>query len=517
MTASRRKRARTGRRLARGGSRVRRLARTSRLGGLIRVATRFARVTGLGRLPDPETRPAWLDRLPGNRFALAALVCLALLALYGVASLSRPGVPTPSSAVRVPIRAATVVCPDTGGARLSAVTPPGPVSVGGVRATRPGSGTPLPVPLSVPGTSWFTKVTKNAGPMTVDGDGALAAGLTVEQTTSGGGLAGTRCPEPETDMWFAGPGPADAKDVAVSLTNVDPQPATVDIDGLGGDGSIETGQGQTSVAGRTTKVIHIGAGPEGLGDGATGEKLLALHVRAIDGRLAAAVHVQRKKGAEWLPATAPGTDLVIPGVPPGSGARKLLVAVPGNDVATVKVQAISSEGTSAAAGDGGLQATALTVTSLKLGIGGNAAGIRLTSDRPIVAALVADQGDDFAATAAAPALGHGGLVADDRAKTTLMFTAPGRPAAVRVTQLMAQGPTGTTQDVRVPAGRTVAVEMPPPAGADGSGIAIVPRPGSGPVYAARLLTIAHKGITLMPIPPARLSAYLPPVVDRTRP
>ena len=61
------------------------------------------------------------------------------------------------------------------------------------------------------------------------------------------------------------------------------------------------------------------------------------------------------------------------------------------------------------------------------------------------------------------------------------------------------------------------VTMPPPAGGDGYGLAVTPRPGSGPVYAARLLKIKKQGFTLLPIEPARVTALLPPVADTPLP
>jgi hypothetical protein len=472
-------------------------------GGVARPAFAF-----VARLASPRTRPEWMNRVPGNRFAIAALVGLALLALYGVASFARPAVSAPVSAVRVPVVSATAVCPDPAGARVSAVTPPGSHATG--RAQVAGAA----VSLTTPGTAWSADAKKGAGPWTFAAYGSLAAGLTVEQTTGGRGLAGTRCPEPATDLWFVGPGPADADEVGLSLTNVDDHPVTVGVEGLSGDGSIETADGQdTTVGGHATRLIHVGRQPEGLGDMAAGVKIIALHVRAATGRIVAAVRVQRNKGADWLPATMPGTRLVVPGVPSGGGGRRLLLAVPGRDPATVGVQVMSPDGTFAPAGQRTIQAAGLTVTPFDLGLGGKPAGLRLISDRPVVAALVADQGDDFAVTAAVAGLGHGGLVADDRDRTTLLLTAPDQAAVVRVTQVMAQGPTGTTQDVNVPSGRTVEVAMPPPAGADGCGLTVVPRPGSGPVYAARFMKIKHQGITLLPIAPARTSALLPPVAD----
>jgi hypothetical protein len=460
------------------------------------------------RMSSAETRPAWLNRLPGNRFALAGMVALALLALYGVASFARPGAPAAARPVAVPLTAMTAVCPAPSEAQVSAVTPPGAHGTG--RAQVAGTN----VALTAPGTSLSTKAKKGTSAWTLGASGALAPGLTAEQTTSKGGLAGTRCPEPISDRWFVGPGPADADKVEISLTNVDGRPVGIYIEGLGEDGSIETPEGHdVTVAPHATQIVRVGRDPGGLGVIAAGVKLLALHVRAIPGRVVAAVRVQRGKGADWLPASTPSTHVVVPGVPSGKGLRRLLIAVPGRDEAAVSARVISPDGAFAPGGQHTLQAAALAVTGFDLGLGGKPAGISLVSRRPIVAALVAEQDDDFAVTAGVAGLGQGGLVADDREKTTLILTAPERAAVVHVTQITAQGPTGTSKDVKIPAGRTVEVTMPPPAGADDYGVTLVPRPGSGPVYAARQLKIKGQGITVLPIDPAHTSAFLPPVTD----
>jgi hypothetical protein len=471
-----------------------------------RAAARF-----LARLTHTETRPPWMNRLPGNRFALAGLVVLALVALYGVATVARPAASTSRHAVSVPVTSAYAACPDTHGARVSTVTPPGAKGPGQawVRGT--------PTVLNTPGVSSSTEVKKNAGPWPFAAWGSLAPGLTVEQTTSGGGLAGTRCPAPASDVWFAGPGPADAKDVSLYLTNVDDRPVNAVVAGLSTDGSIETPEGQdyVLVGPHSTRLVQVGVQVEGLGQAAAGTKVIALHVSVPNGRIAAAVRVQRKKGADWLPATTPATHLVVPGVPSGSGHRRLLVAVPGRDEASVTVQGISADGAFAPTGQHSLQAPPLAVTSFDLGLRGKPSAVRIVANRPVVAALVAEEGDDFAVTAAVGPLGATagriGIVADDRDRTRVILTAPGAAAAVRLTRVTPQGPAGTPQDVNVPAGRTVEVTMPPPDGKDGYGLLVQPRPGSGPVYAARLLTVKKQGLTVLPVGPARTLAELPRV------
>lgn len=469
---------------------------------------RSAVTTAAGRLASAESRHRWLERLPGNRFALAGLVALAMVALYGVASVARPAPPAPRRPAIAPITAATAVCPAQKGATISAATPPGARGPG--RMQMPGTQAP---PAS-PGRPWSTvvKKTPGAGMWTVRAAGSLAAGLTVEQTSDDHGLAGLRCPAPASDLWFVGPGPADAEDVELFLTNVDGGPVSADLDGLSANGAIENvgGEGIT-VPPYSSQVIRIGQDPL-LDPAAVNTKLIALHLQVGSGRLSAAVRVRRTKGADWLPATSPATRMLIPGVPPGKGRRRLLIAVPGNDQATVRIQAVSSDGTRI--GQDSILAAALAVTPFNLGLGGKPAGVRVISDRPVVAALVAEQGADFAVTSAVSPLAasaggvpSGGMVADTRDRTTLLLTAPDRPAVVRLTQLAAQV---TAQDVRVPAGRTVDVTLPRPPG--DRAVAIDPRPGSGPVYAARLLTI-NGGSTLLPVEPARVAVALPDVRD----
>jgi hypothetical protein len=467
------------------------------VGRVVRAAVRLVR-----RAVSEEARPEWVKRLPGNRFALAGLVVLAVLALYGVASFARPAAPTMPRPVTTPVTAASVVCPEPDGARIGALTPPGGRGAGSVRT--PGT----EVPLVWPGTAWSTEVKKASGAWTFGASGSLAAGLEIEQTKQDHGLAGLRCPSPSSDPWFVGPGPADSEDVDLFLTNVDDRPVSADLDALTPDGLIQNVGGQSvAVPAHASQVIHVSDDPT-----AASAKIIALHVHVGSGRLAAAVRVPRGKGVDWLPAGTPGTDLVVPGVPSGKGRRRLLIAVPGGDQANVRVKVMTPDGVSSPGGQDVIQTAPSSVTPIDLGLGGKPAGLRVISDRPVLAALVAEDGDDFAATAAAPALTvTGGLVADDRHSSTLLLTAPDRPAVVRLTQVGAQGPTGAPKDVRVPAGRTVEVAAPQ------SSLWIAPRPGSGPVYAGRYLKIKGAGSTLLPIEPARVSVALPRVRDALLP
>jgi hypothetical protein len=201
--------------------------------------------------------------------------------------------------------------------------------------------------------------------------------------------------------------------------------------------------------------------------------------------------------------------------------RRLLVAVPGDDDARVTVQAITANGAFAPQGQDTLDAPAETVSPLDLdhALAGKPAAVRLTSDRPITAGFIAQVSNDIAYGAGAVPLAAGGVrdaggvVADNRdGNSVVLLTAPDGPASVRISAVTGQGATVGPQDVKVAGGRTLEVRVGEPAGAaNGFGIMITPLPGSGPVYAARMLRIRSDMISVLPVVPAVTSVILPSV------
>ncbi|MBO0821792.1 MAG: hypothetical protein J2P26_13195, partial [Nocardiopsaceae bacterium] len=75
------------------------------------------------------------------------------------------------------------------------------------------------------------------------------------------------------------------------------------------------------------------------------------------------------------------------------------------------------------------------------------------------------------------------------------------------------------QALTIPSGRTAEVKVSPPQGASGPfAIVITPQPGSGPLYAARLVASGGAGLSgslrsLLPVPSAPSAVALPPVSD----
>lgn len=478
-------------------------------------------------------------RLLSLRYATAALVLVAVAALYGVASLSRPSADAGEKGTRAPVTSAVSVCPGHEGGRLSVQSSAVKGAPAGgrvdVAATRGGS--PL-ASVTTPGQRWNKDIGASEDSFTVRGTGPIAAGLEAEGTThwSGGpdrGLAGARCASPGTDMWFLGPGPIGADALDLYLTNVDSQPASVDLTALSGEGPLDTTDGRgTPVAPRTTKVVRLGKSPEGLGGIVGTAKDLALHVRTTSGRVAASLRARigEKKGIEWIPlAPAPAPSAIVPGVPGGPGKRRLLVGVPGEADARITVQVITQDGGFAPQGQDVLDAPAETVTSVDLDVAlsGKPAAVRLVSDRPIVAGFAAERGADVAYGAAAAPLGTpdgpgrvtSGVVADNRFDPSLALTAPRGAATVRVTPLGGQG-AGTPQEIKVPAGRTVETKLTAPPGGDkGFGVMITPAAGSSPVYAARTMATG-KGdgylFTVLPVVPVATTQWLPGADDSQR-
>jgi hypothetical protein len=197
-----------------------------------------------------------------------------------------------------------------------------------------------------------------------------------------------------------------------------------------------------------------------------------------------------------------------------------MVAVPGDTDARIKVQVITSAGAFAPQGQDILDAPAGTVTPVDLesALSGKAAAVRLVADHPILAGLAVSQGDDVAYGAATLPLGGGGsgaggAIADNRDVSSVLLTAPDGPATVNLMTLTAQGPAGNPYVAKVEGTRTLEVRLAAPAGGTGGfGVVVVPQPGSGPVYASRVLTM-DKLITIVPVVPAPTTVQLPPVAD----
>jgi hypothetical protein len=251
-------------------------------------------------------------------------------------------------------------------------------------------------------------------------------------------------------------------------------------------------------------------------------------VVAITGQLAAAVWEGGPGGGAWLPqANAPAKSLVIPGLTVASSAAKLFVVVPGSADAQLKVVAYTPAGAVTQFPATPVDASAGAATPVALNsLGASAAGLKLTSNEPVVAGVLVPGTGIGSFTTAVPPLTEQGVVAGNPAArgvtVGLLLTAPSAAARASISVISADGSVTTPagdQSVMVAAGRTLAVAVPRPSQVGRPfAIVITPRPGSGPLYAVRVVTSGTGGLSaplssLLPVASAMTSITLPPAQD----
>ena len=343
------------------------------------------------------------------------------------------------------------------------------------------------------------------GGTAVAATGPMAAGFEAEQSdTSGMGVVA--CTHPGSDMWFVGTGTDDgAPLVRLYLMNTGDLPASVNV-------AILTDAGlQSGLSAGITVAPHQFAA-ENIAPLVHGSVALALHVQTSSGQVAAAAWESGSSGGAWLPqAAGPATTLVIPGLTVASSAARLFVTVPGSTHARVKVVAFTAQGKFPQFGSVPVDAPASATSSFPLtSLGASAAGLQLTSTVPIVAGvLIPGQGIGSFTTAVAPVTEQGVVAGNPAARgltVGLVLTAPAAAARASIAVIGAgSGPAaaGGQQVTTVKAGHTLAVTVPRPPGRQPFAVVITPLAGSGPIYAARVVTTGAGGLS------ARLASLLP--------
>jgi hypothetical protein len=358
--------------------------------------------------------------------------------------------------------------------------------------------------------------------------GAMAQGLEAEQAGTSG-MSATACGNPGSDMWFVGTGQQEgAADIQLYLMNAGSLAASVDVT-IVTDSGVVQGSLATGITVPPRQFVEQSIAPFVHGSG-----VLALQVQTTSGQVAASVWEgpAHGSGGTWLPRTAaPSTRLVIPGLTAASGAARLFVVVPGNTDAHMKVTALTPQGNYLPFGPSAVDAPAAAASAFTLSsLGGAAAGIELSSNVPVTAAvLVPGNGIGAFTAATGPVVGQGivaGNPVGSGLTTGLLLSAPGDTVHARVTAI--QGTTGSgtsaqaataTQVVTVPAGHTIAVAIRPPRGTKTAfATVITPLAGSGPLYAARVVTDGGGGLSgtvasILPVPSAPTAVDLPQVRD----
>jgi hypothetical protein len=350
----------------------------------------------------------------------------------------------------------------------------------------------------------------------------MAQGLEVEQTGPDG-LVTARCEGPGTDFWFVGPGPQSVRDIQLYLMNVDAQPADVQVTAMT-DGGPLLASADTGIA-----VPAHGLVIQSLAKLLGKSRFMALQVSTSMGRIVAAVR-ETKRAAHpggWLPVTdAPAKRLVVPGLPGATGTRELYLAVPGVGNAQVKLTAVTPRGSYQPAGGSGISLPGGSAVGIPLpSLGGIPAALQISSDVPVTAAVMAPGGEAGAPgafTAAASPVLEQGVVARDPGSgigsTTLVLSAPGAAASVLVAEATSTAGFAAHPGrlVQLAAGHTVALRLHPPAGSArraAFAVLVIPQPGSGPVYAARVVSSGGAVRSILPVASSLIRISLPTVRD----
>lgn len=253
------------------------------------------------------------------------------------------------------------------------------------RAGTPGSTKTLPVPVR-------GEVVGLGSATVLEATGMAAAGAHASRAdSSAGALAVAGCVSPRARWWFVGAGAGLDHDSVLSLANVDPGPAVIDVRVLSSDGEVET---------VGTRGITLGPGESRdipLAEVAPQRDEIAVAVAASRGRVAAAVSDRvadgpaAPDGREWLPAAdVPSRVVRLAGVPAGSRDRTLLVGNPSELEALVDVEVSGPRGTFTPTGARTVSVppgSVVSVDAADLVTGEDATALRVRSQVPIVATL----------------------------------------------------------------------------------------------------------------------------------
>jgi Family of unknown function (DUF5719) len=428
------------------------------------------------------------------------------------AATTQPAKPERPAATATPTGTATATPTATATATPTSTATAKPT----VKAT-PAASAAQPVTVSAPGALAVgpAPAAAAAGGTAVAATGQMAEGFEAEQANASG-MGLVSCTHPSSDMWFVGTGAAaGAPDIRLYLMNTGDLPASADV-------SILTDSGLQQVLTSGITVAPHEFAVESIAPLVRGSLALALHIQTTSGQVAASVWEGNGASGAWLPqAAAPSTQLVIPGLTVASSAARLFVTVPGSADAQLKVVAFTAQGKFPQFGQSPVDVPAGATSSFALSsLGASPSGLALSSSVPVIAGVLVPGAGIGSFTAAAAPVTEQGVVAGNPAArgltVGLVLTAPATAARATITVIGSGTAAGAPQPVTVPAGRTLAVAVPRPAGSrQPFAIVVTPLAGSGPLYAARAVTSGTGGLSapvtsLLLVPSAPTTITLPP-------
>ena len=360
--------------------------------------------------------------------------------------------------------------------------------------------------------------------------GSFAAGLAADQTMRSGqgqtrGLAAAPCQRPIVDGWLLG-GPTTAGRITqVLLVNDDERAAQVDL-------LVTTTQGETAIPATAGIVVPaLSRTVVRLDRLAPGQALTAVHVVARVGRVVAAGLVQQSfglvpLGIGVLSVTQPSTRTVIPGIPGTVTTARLVLLAPEADT-DVSVSLLSADGSFVPAGLDAVSLERGKLTSLDLlpALGGESAGVLITSDSPVVAAVTVSVGkapdlSEMDVTSGTGVLSAPGVISalqGGNFRNSVSLAAPAGAASVTLDLYDGTSPAKawtTTVSLAPGSSKTVAI---PIASTRPDGMLVVTPSSGGSVYVTRRLEEnGTRGpmLAFAPVYPTRATTVVPPVAVR---
>lgn len=222
------------------------------------------------------------------------------------------------------------------------------------------------------------------------------------------GLSLTPCLQARSTHYFTGVMSNANVKSQLLLTNLDSSEANVNVTIFGKDGQMPApGSRGIVVKGRSQTLVALGP----LFDSADPA---TLQVVTSSGRVAAVVRTHvfdgiTSLGTDWMNGRdEPATSMVIPGIGSGDGDRQLIIGNTGDRTSEVTVEVLGKEGPYSPIGvekvdvpSGSTRAFALQDATK-----GAAVALRVTSSRPVTAAVRAKSGNDWASMSAASGVGE---------------------------------------------------------------------------------------------------------------
>lgn len=402
-----------------------------------------------------------------NRWLVPGLTVVTVGATVALTMTVLPAATPPPASVPTINTRVTVVCPAFESATAT-------VRVAATALADELRTAPLAEPDQAAEAAGVTVLTDQAQPVLVSAAGTSTFGaISLVRGSSGAdrGLSATACEAPATARWFAGVLLTPDAQADLVLANSDTIDAAVDITIFGPEGRINApGSRGIVVEPGTARSVPLSVLT-------TVDAPVTLLVESSAGRVSATLRQRLWQdttvlGSDWIaPTQAPDTELVLPGVAAGEGTRELVVTNPGERTTAVSVESLGDSGRGALTGLDRLDLPANTTQSFDLGPGtaGEPIALRLESEQPIVAGIRQSSSEDAekqdpAWASAVPAIGADGLwpvPAGAKATVRLLLANPGQAdAELAVTLGDQQDMSGATLRQIVPAGSTVAVEIP---------------------------------------------------------